>query len=99
MFLRDKSLNKHVTYKHSELDTLSYALDMRRQYFYMTSTDLTDVYYSVPLALCDQKYLLFQFNGVRYKYVFLQNDFSSALKIFKKLLKPVISILRWSLSG
>ena len=47
---------------------LSYALDMMRQGCYMASIDLTDAYYSVPIALSNQKYRLFQFEGVRYKY-------------------------------
>ena len=60
----------------------------------MSSTDLCDAYYSVPVALSDQKYLVFCFEGQLYKYVCLPNGLSSAPKIFTKLLKHVYSVLR-----
>ena len=41
----------------------THALDMMRQDCCMASIDLTVAYYSVPMALSDQKYLLFQFEG------------------------------------
>ena len=44
------------------MDILSHVLDMMRQDCYMAS-DLNDAYYSVPIALSDQKYLFFQFEG------------------------------------
>ena len=62
----------------------------------MASNDLTDAYCSVPIAFSDQKYLLFQFERVRYKYVCLSNDDSSAPRIVTKLLKPVLSNLHKS---
>ena len=60
----------------------------------MASIDLTDAYYSVPVATVDQKYLMFQFEGIRYKYVCLPNVLSPAPRIFTKLMKPVLSSLR-----
>ena len=59
----------------------------------MASIDLSDDYYSVPVALTDQKYLLFKFEGQLYKFVCLPNGLSSAPRIFTKLLKPVFSAL------
>ena len=55
----------------------------------MASIGLSDDYYSVPVALTDQKYLLFKFEGQLYKFVCLPNGLSSAPRIFTKLLKPV----------
>ena len=60
----------------------------------MASRDLTDAYYSVPVTTGDQKYLMFQFEGIRYKYVCLPNGLSHAPRIFTKLFKPVLSSLR-----
>ena len=59
----------------------------------MASIDLSDAYYSVPVALTDQKYLLFKFEAQLYKFVCLPNGLSSAPRIFTKLLKPVFSAL------
>ena len=76
------------------MDTTNTALDMVRKNCYMASIDLTDAYYSVPVATVDQKYLMFQFEGIRYKYVCLPNGLSLAPRIFIKLMKPVLSSLR-----
>ena len=46
------------------MDTLSTALCMMRKNCYMASTDLTDAYYSVPVATVDQKYSMFQFVSI-----------------------------------
>ena len=59
----------------------------------MASIDSSDAYYSVPVAMTDQKYLLFKFEAQLYKFVCLPNGLSSAPRIFTKLLKPVFSAL------
>ena len=76
------------------MDNLNAALGMVRQNCYMASIDLADSYYTVPAALSDQKYLVFNFEGQLYKYVCLPNGLSSAPRIFTKLMKPVFSALR-----
>ena len=45
------------------------------------------------MATVDQKYLMFQFEGIQYKYVCLPNGLSPAPIIFTKLMKPVLSSL------
>ena len=60
----------------------------------MTSIDLTDANYSVPVGTVDQKYLMFQFERIRYKYVCLPNGLSATPRIFAKLMKPGSSSLR-----
>ena len=67
---------------------------MVRNNCYKASIDLIDAYYSVPAAIVDQKYLMFQFEGIRYKYVCLRNGLSPAPTIFTKLMKPVLSSLK-----
>ena len=59
----------------------------------MVSIDLSDDYYSVSMALIDQKYLLFKLEGQLYKSVCVPNGLTSAPRIFTKLLKPVFSAL------
>ena len=34
------------------------------------SIDLTDAYYSVPVATIDQKFLMFQYEGIRYMFAY-----------------------------
>ena len=47
------------------MDTLNTALNMVKKNCLMASIDLTDPYYSVPVATVDQKYLMFQFEAIR----------------------------------
>ena len=76
------------------MDNLNTALGMVRKNCYMASIDLTDAYYSVPVATVDQKYLMFQFEVIQYTYVCLPNGLLPAPRIFTKLMKPVLSSLR-----
>ena len=73
--------------------TLNAALGMVRQNCYVTSIDLADAYYTIPVALSDQKYLVFNFEGQLHKYLCLPNGLSSAARVFTKS-KPVFSALR-----
>ena len=94
LILNLKNFNRYVKYRHFKMDNLNAALGMVRQNCYMASIDLADAYYTVPVALSDQKYLVFNFEGQLYKYVCLPNGLSSAPRIFTKLMKPVFSALR-----
>ena len=73
LILNLKNFNILVTHRHFKMDTTNTALDMVRKNCYMASIDLTDAYYSVPVATVDQKYLMFQFEGIKYIYVCLPN--------------------------
>ena len=46
------------------------------------------------MATVDQKYLMFQFAGIWYKYICHPNGLLPAPGIFAKLMKPVLSSLR-----
>lgn len=94
LILNLKSLNKNIVYRHFKMDTLQTALGMINPNYFMASIDLSDAYYSIPVAPIDQKFLLFQFEGIRYRYTCLPNGLSSAPRIFTKIMKPVLSSLR-----
>ena len=93
LILNLKKFNKHVIYRHFKMDNLKTALAMVRKNCFMASIDLSDAYYSVPVAVSDQKYLMFQFEGKLYKFVCLPNGLTSAPRIFTKILKPIFAIL------
>ena len=59
----------------------------------MSSIDVSNACYSVPVAICDQKYLMFQFAGQLYKFDCLPNRLTSAPRLFTKNLKPVFAAL------
>ena len=83
-----------MTHRHFKIDTLNTALGTVRKDCYMASVSLTDAYYSVLVATVEQKYLMFQFEGIRYKYVCLPNGLSPVPRIFTKLMKPLFSLTK-----
>ena len=82
-----------MTYKHFKMDKLKTALSMIREDCYMSSIDFSDGYYSVPVAICDQKYLMFLFAWQLHKFLCLINGLTSASSYFIKILKPVFVAL------
>ena len=60
----------------------------------MTSVDLKDAYYSIPIAEEDRKFLMLEWKGKYYQFTCLPNGLSSAPKVFTKILKPVYAHLR-----
>ena len=54
-----KRLNEAVSYRHFKMDTLETAIKLMRPGCYITSNDLKDAYYSIPIAPEHQEYLKF----------------------------------------
>lgn len=61
---------------------------------YMTSIDLKDAYYSIPIAPEHHKYLKFIWKDQLYAFNSLPMGLSSSPRIFTKILKPFFSALR-----
>ena len=89
-----KRLNESVTYRHFKMDTLETAIRLLRPGSFMTSIDLKDAYYSVPIAQKHQKYLKFIWRDQLYAFTSLPMGLTSSPRIFTKTLKPVFSHLR-----
>ncbi|XP_071961296.1 uncharacterized protein [Antedon mediterranea] len=76
------------------METFSNALTLIDQGVYMTSVDLKDAYYTVPIAYSDVKYLKFVWKGNLYAFGALPNGLSTGPRLFTKLLKPPLAYLR-----
>jgi hypothetical protein len=94
LILNLKNLNLDVPYKHFKMETVSSILTLVRPGWYMAKIDLKDAYYSVKILPADQKLLKFRHNGELYKFVCLPNGYSEGPRVFTKLLKPVLALLR-----
>ena len=94
MILNLKKINKDVTYKHFKMESLQSALQLISPNCFMTSVDLKDAYYSVPIDDHDRIYLRFWWKGVLYQFNALPNGLALAPRKFTKLLKPVFAKLR-----
>ena len=81
-------------YWHFKIDNLSTVLNMVSQDCYMTSIDLADAYYTVPVLCMDQKYLLFQFEGNLCKYTCFQMASHQLQEYLPKYLGR-LTIFKW----
>ena len=76
------------------MEGLKQLKDLLRQNDLMVEVDLKDVYFSIPLHPETQKYVRFQWKGNLYQFLCLYFGLGPAPRIFTKLLKIPISILR-----
>ena len=86
MILKLKKLNKFVEYKHFKVESLQNVLELMTPWVYMASTDLKDVFYSVPVDNNHQAYLTF-FVEEYLKFVCMPNGYGPAMRIFTKISK------------
>lgn len=89
-----KFLNQSVTYRKFKMDTLEAAVRLMKPGCYMTSIDLRDAYYSVPISPDYRKYLKFIWRGQLFQFRALPMGLTSSPRIFTKILKPVFATLR-----
>ena len=82
-----KKLNESVTYHHFKMDTLETAIRLMRPGCYMTSIDLKDAYYTIPIAEEHQKYLKFIWRDQLCAFTSLPMGLTSSPRIFTKGLK------------
>ena len=94
LILNLQHLNMDIEYHHFKMETIRSALCLVKQDCWMTSVDLKDAYYSVPISSTDRKFLKFIWKDQCFQYTCLPNGLSSAPRVFTKLLKPVFSTLR-----
>ena len=75
------------------MDTIETVIGLMRSNCYMASLDLSNAYFSVPVATSDRCYLKFKWKEF-YQFGVLPNGLTSAPRIFTKVLKPVYDHLR-----
>ena len=103
IFLREKSdgnfrmiidlsdLNEHVTKHHFKMDHLQTATDMMFPDAWLTSIDLKEAYYAIPLHEEDRKFICFQWNNKFFEFSCLPFGLCSAPWIFSKTLRPIFA--------
>ena len=89
-----KKLNKFVPYLHFKMEGFHCLKDMLQKDDYMCKIDMKDAYFSVPLCNSSKKYVRFQWSGKIYEFLCLCFGLGPAPRIFTKLLKVPISLLR-----
>ena len=106
IFIRDKKdgshrvilnlleLNQFIAYHHFKMDTIDTVINLMRPDCVMASVDLSNAYYSIPIAKAHRKYLRFEWRGELYEFKVLPNGMSAGPRMFTKVLKPVYAHLR-----
>lgn len=94
VILNLKKLNKFVKYNHFKMETLDCVLQLVMRNDWFVSIDLTDAYFSIPIANSSRKYLKFLWNNTLYQYNVLCFGLSSAPRVFTKCTKPIIAHFR-----
>lgn len=89
-----KNFNNYVEAPHFKLEDTRTVLRLIQKDCYLTSIDLKDAYFLVPVAMEHRKYLRFCFNNTLYQFTCLPFGLSSAPHAFTKILKPVVQQFR-----
>lgn len=89
-----KKFNKFVHAEHFKLEDIRIAIKLLNKNDYMTTIDLKEAYFCIPIHKDHQKYLRFYYNGILYGFTALPFGLSSSPYIFTKILQPVMALLR-----
>ena len=89
-----KELNSYVTYQHFKMEGLYLLKHLIQTGDWMIKIDLKDAYFPVPVSKQHQPLLRFMHRGLRYQFSCLPFGLGPAPRLFTKLLKPVVALLR-----
>ena len=89
-----KMLNQFIPFLHFKLEGLSQLKHIIQEGDWMCKLDLKDAYFSVPLDRNSRKFVRFQWKGTLYEFICLCFGLGPAPRVFTKLLKIPISLLR-----
>lgn len=88
-----------VEYQHFKMTNLKMAMDLVSPNIFMTSIDLSDAYFTVPIHIDSRKFLKFRWEDKLFQFAALPNGLACAPRLFTKLLNPVFAFFRkkgWS---
>ena len=89
-----KPLNQFLPYEHFKMEGIHMVRDLLRKGDFMVKIDLKDAYFTVPLCLAHQKFVRFSWEGTLYEFACLPFGLSIAPRVFTKIMKPVVALLR-----
>ena len=89
-----KMLNQCILFLHFKMEGLSQLKHIIQEGDWMCKLDLKDAYFSVPLDQNSRKFVRFQWKGTLYEFMCLCFGLGPAPRVFTKLLKIPISLLR-----
>lgn len=94
MILDCRKLNESVAKMHFKMESLATLRDLLMPYDWMMIIDIKDAYYHVPLAEAVQNFFSAKVGNLNVKYVAMPMGLTSSPRIWTKLMKPVLAIIR-----
>lgn len=91
-----KEVNQFLSYRHFKMEGIHSLRDLLRPNDWLGKIDLKDAYFVVPIWENHQKFLRFLWKGSLMEFACLPFGLASAPRIFTKLMKPVVALLRRS---
>ena len=76
------------------METLKHALDLISEGYWLALLDIKDAYFHVKIDKKFWKYLTFSWKGTLYCFTCLCFELANAPRIFTKLCKPIVAIMR-----
>ena len=89
-----KKFNNFTVYKKFKMEGISTVRELIRPNDFLTKIDLKKAYHHVPIHPNTRKYLQFIWRKKRYQFTCLPFGLQSAPRVFTKVLRPVLGILR-----
>ena len=89
-----RPLNQFIPYEHFKMEGIHMLRDLLRKGDFMVKIDLKDAYFTVPVWKNHQKFLRFVWKETMYEFACLPFGLASAPRVFTKLIKPVVALLR-----
>ena len=89
-----RQLNQFIKYEHFKMEGIHMLRDLLKTNDFMAKIDLKDAYFTVLIWKGHQTFLRFLWKGTQWEFACLPFGIASAPRVFTKILKPVIGLLR-----
>ena len=89
-----RPLNRFIPNQKFRLESILLLKDILKPNSFLTKIYLKDAFYSIPIAKKSRKYLQFIYHNKLYQFCVIPFGISTAPRVFSKILKPVIALLR-----